>query len=993
MSEHLAEEMKGLSLQQHNRRRKRRDYYAYASLGAEQQPGQQTQPAVSPLGSPNIGFDPNAAANSAGIGYPSTTNMSQYMQSAQFPGAGEVDPGHLQQQQPEQQQQQQQQQYPQQYSSQQQYQSAHPQAPMPQIQQQSQAISLSVPVVRFDADKYYVDKQFRTFENVSPPPAGTQYEVVDQGNASPKFSLMSMYSVPASGELLKSTAMPLGMLLRPFADHAATESFESIDASSGDTFNEYYQVEGESGPNASEGKSKKASAESVEAVPESDFSRAASVPRCRRCRAYVNPAMQHTGYQMICNLCGFTSPVPTDYTASVDGAGVRSDFYQRPELHSGVYDMRVPQEYNIDPEKPAGALQHVFLVDTSLTAVKSGFTGAACTAIEMSLYGQHGKSLPKGSNVAIVGFDSRLKFFDLSPTLREAKVAVVGDLGEPFVPFAGTVFGPPVESQDIISASLERLQSEPAVSDQTALGSALKAADLLLEPCGGGLVTVLVGSVPTLSPGPLRPKLPPQQGLRGMAAAEYARDVLTPGSMYYTDELEKLYVKHQVGVNFFVGTPSPVDLVNLEHLSTRTGGITRLWSHFMAERDELDLANTVQRSVRSIAGYQAQIKIRCSRGLQVSSILMCGRKFPGNDGVCANLPIVGPDSSIACSFTYDGKLNTKKDAHFQAALLYTDAEGVRRVRVINTIMSVTERVADVFSFANSDAILALLVRDTLSKFPEDTSMVSLRNILAASVVSIVSHYANLVGNGNSAPGELLLPRSLSTLPMHVLGVLKTRALLSRVNAPDRRVNNFYLLSTADASLLSLLTYPAIFALHRLQPEECEWHTVEVVGNDQDEENTRGIKSFNLPQATQLSQTQLETGGAYLAFDGEQMILWLHTQVSVQFLHDLFGSSVDSIDALDPQIVQLPNLDTALSKQVRELCEFLSMHFLGLKTHSVHICRFKMDPSEAEFLQLMYEDRSNEMVWSYSEFLRYLHKRVQQLHVESPKPNGKRFGLF
>lgn len=874
-------------------------------------------------------------------------------------------------------------------------------------------------MARLKADEYYADKQFRTFENVAPPLAGTQYEVVDQGNASPKFSLMTMYSIPATGELLKSTGMPLGMLLRPFAEvgeGASSEGDETNVGNVGNLENDMGRGPVDDGDNTMDnatnndaGASIDASADfgntppslskSQPAVPESDFSHTAGVPRCRRCRAYVNPAMQQTGYQMICNLCGFTSPVPSDYTASVDSAGVRSDFYQRPELHAGVYELRVPREYaavsasagagadasaDADTGAAQRALWHVFVVDTSSTAVDSGFTGAACTAIEMSLYGRRGRSLPQGAKVAILGFDSRLKFFDLSPGLREAKVAVVADVAEPFLPFAGTVFGSPVESQDIISASLERLQSEPAACERTALGGALKAADLLLAPRGGGLVTVLLGSVPALAPGALPPKLPPHQGLRGMAAAEYARDVLTAGCAFYTDTLEKLYVDHCVGANFFVGAPSPIDLANLDHLSTRTGGATRLWPRFAAERDELDLANAVQRTVRGTAGYQAQIRIRCSRGLQVDRIFMCGRAYPGNDGICASLPVLGPDTSIACSFTHDGKLDTKKDAHFQATVLYTDPAGVRRVRIINSIVSVTERAADVFSFASADATLALLVRATLSKFPADTSLVSVRNLLVADVVRAVSRYAALVGARISAPGELLLPRGLATLPMHVLGVLKSRALSScDLVAPDRRVNSFSLLSSSPAPLLSVLTYPLLFALHSLQPSHCRWRTL----------GSPALRSFCLPPATNLSQAQLQTAGAYLAFDGCHMYLWLHTEVPVQFVHDLFGTSIDSVEALDPLIVQLPILDTLLSRQVRALCSFLSMHYLGLATHSVQICRFKADPCEADFLQLMYEDRSAEMVWSYAEFLRYLHTRVQQLHIESPKPAGKRFGIF
>lgn len=216
MSEQLTDEMQGLTLQhqQQHRRRKRRDYHAYAALGAEEQTRAVTPPLVSPTGA----FDPNAAASSAGIGYSGIPEQSQP------------------QQQPQQFQQSQQSQQFQQ--SQQQFHQGQFQQPQPQhLQDESQTASLSVPVARLKADEYYADKQFRTFENVAPPLAGTQYEVVDQGNASPKFSLMTMYSIPATGELLKSTGMPLGMLLRPFAEVGERASSEGDETNVGNVGN------------------------------------------------------------------------------------------------------------------------------------------------------------------------------------------------------------------------------------------------------------------------------------------------------------------------------------------------------------------------------------------------------------------------------------------------------------------------------------------------------------------------------------------------------------------------------------------------------------------------------------------------------------------------------------------------------------------------------------------------------------------------------------
>ncbi|VEU20375.1 DEKNAAC101120 [Brettanomyces naardenensis] len=889
------------------RDRRRRDLHAFANLA----PG---------YGPAEGNFDPNAAASSVGITLPKAN--AEYPNAAFAAGgipAPETTAGPPQG-------------YPQ---VQPQYQAASPATSNVAPASASAQPPLSVPVLRHLSDLAYRDSPFLTFENVSPPPAGTQYVVTDQGNASPKFARMSLYSIPATRTLLDATSLPLGMLLQPFAP-------------------------------------------TTEPVPEADFTSASAVPRCRRCRAYVNPAMQQTGYQMVCNLCGFTSPVPNDYISTVDSAGVRSDFYQRPELHAGVYDLKVPKDYFLDSDgQPPNILHHVFLIDLCRSAVQSSLSVAACTAIQLAI-----SSLPEGSKVALVGFDNALRFFDLSSSHHQASVSVVKDLKDPFVPLSSaSAFADPKESYDVLEATLgtiEQVESPTAV--EPALGSALLAADLLLQPLGGGQITVFLSTVPSLQPGALRPKLP-----QGRIALEYVRDILTPGNRFYLDLADKFTANH-VGVNFFVGSSVPVDLINLSVLAARTGGTSQVWPHFNVDRDELDLAHAVSGSIRNAAGYQGQLKIRCSRGLQVSKVYQAMRATEAEgtaSGSAPVFPIVGCQTTAACDFVYDGKLNTKKDAHFQAAMLYTGVDGVRRVRVINSIMSVTERVADVFSFADQDAVLSLLIRETFSRLPGD-SIISVRNTFAARLVSIVSRYAAVVAKNNNAPGQLVLPRGLRTLPMMMLGALKARALASRTVSPDSTAESFTTLSTASADRVSIAVYPVMYALHRLTEGECEYAEKE---REQDYQSY-----FSLPEAIPLSQAQLEAGGAYLLFDGKQMILWLHSEISPRFLQDLFGENINSLDQLDSKLSQLPVLDTLLSQQVRGLCHFLAHHYLGVEDHSVHICRFRTDQNEVDFLEKMYEDRSSELVWSFPELLRYIHKQVQAKRDEAPS-ESKRFGIF
>ncbi|GMG30243.1 unnamed protein product [[Candida] boidinii] len=70
---------------------------------------------------------------------------------------------------------------------------------------------------------------------------------------------MSMYNVPSTTQLREATKVPLGLFVRPFAP---------------------------------------CDAEKGEQVPDADFREIGMVPRCRRCRTYVNPATQFQGYNM-----------------------------------------------------------------------------------------------------------------------------------------------------------------------------------------------------------------------------------------------------------------------------------------------------------------------------------------------------------------------------------------------------------------------------------------------------------------------------------------------------------------------------------------------------------------------------------------------------------------------------------------------------------------------------------------------------------------------
>lgn len=804
-------------------------------------------------------------------------------------------------------------------------------------------------------------KSFLTFQNIIPPMAGTQFHAIDQGTASSKFIRPTMYNVPETEQLRAATKLPLAVTLRPFAPALDTEApVPVVD------MRQLGQTAG---------------ADLMDIGP----------PRCRRCRTYMNPAMQHSNHNtFVCNICQFpNNSVPLDYSSMLNpSTGLRLDREMKPELHRGVYDILVPPEYNVGGSKTTNhELHHIFLIDVSEQSVRHMLPTLAADAIRAALYSsdydEEGTSKFAGK-VAIITFDKRVQFYNLSPALETTQIAISADLDDPFIPFHDGLFVEPEESRMLIEDALnnlEALSNDDTIADaEPCFAAACRYALTCLETVGGGKITSILSTLPSWGPGHLKYK--DNKAVGRTPSPEIEKKIFLPDNDYYK-LLARDFLEKNVGLDVLVVCPLSVDLSNVGWLASVSGGSVYKWSNFNFERDGRTFTSKFVSSVTKTTGYQGQLKLRCSNGLQVTqyygtSSSLSESKIVGGSVADPVVPVLSEDQTFTVLLEYDGKLNTKYDCHFQAAMLYTDKQGQRKVRVINLVLAVSERLEDVFTFVDQDSVVTTLVRDSLS-FMGKEPLTELRNSINEKLVEIFTQYRAMSEIGHNRnrtlSNQLIFPESLKHLPLYMLAFLKTNPIRESVgiSADSRLADMFRMLSMPVETLVYKL-YPSLIELHSLADDEC------LVSQD-----TANIHKFiKVPQSKPLTAQSLDFG-VYIMCDGDHVYVWVHQNSNILLVKDLFGEEIESVQQISPVLDELPELPTDISQQARNLVEFYQKNIIGslaIGEGSIHVIREGLDPaSEIRFRELLVEDNLKGGVAtssgpSYPDYLSSLHRAIR-----------------
>ncbi|TIA91120.1 hypothetical protein E3P99_01227 [Wallemia hederae] len=766
------------------------------------------------------------------------------------------------------------------------------------------------------------------------PSASIPFNCVDHGYSPPNHVRLSAYAIPATNDLARSCQLPLGMLIDPFSDRPASQIPQIDHFANSDT-----------GP-----------------------------PRCAVCRAYINPSVKfiNGGKHWQCNLCKNSNEVDQDYFSALDPhTYTRLDREHRPELNFGSVDFVLPKSYYALQPSPAlgftesayqertrapAQLSRIFLIDVGLQSRQAGLLHTLSLTIKDALY-----STSTPLNTPYVGFityDSTLHFHDLSAERDVPSLMIVPDTDEPFNPLVNGLIVDVNASKHNILAFLSGLPTmfTDTSSKGSILGSALVAGLDVLREVGGEL-NIFQSQLPTEGLGALTERDPAPGGTASVT--ERDRSLYASATTWWSNTAESL-TDSGVGVNMFMFPYRYTDVGTLASIAQFTGGESYFYPKFDPARHALKLRSDLSRITTRSVGYNASVKVRCSKGFHVDQ--HHGSFLDRNADL--SMGTISADSCLSASIAHDSASLTKgwgtvaanalqqakeglgqadDEVHFQVAVLYTSADGFRKVRVLNVMAKLSDVAATVFRHADIDAGAVLLYKEAaLQVFSR--GLKSIRDKLVDRSVQVLVAYRKHCAQSNKG-GQLILPESYKHLPLLTLGMMKTKCLKGGAVASDVRSHAIrQVLSGSPYKLLQAM-YPRVHPLHR-GPE--------------------GVSEF-----IRASYKRFELDGAYLIHNGELAIIWLGRQVDKQVVKEIWN--VDSKSQIDQRLGVLPDISTPLSIALRSII-YRASYPNPPSSIPVLVARQDVDPAEIEVGNMLIEDDNNDGM-SYVDHICHIHKLI------------------
>lgn len=507
---------------------------------------------------------------------------------------------------------------------------------------------------------------------IPPPLVTTDFTVQDDGSCSPRYMRATMYTVPCSKDLLNGCRIPMGLVVQPLADVPPRENVLRL----------------------------------VDHGPQGPL-------RCNRCKAYMNPFARFIdgGRQYICPICQCSNEVSPEYFCHLDHQGRRTDTMQRAELCLGSVEYLATKDYCKEgrlPKPPA----YIFMIDVSVGNIQNGLLSLLSQTILGILDHLPGSSEgePSPIQVGFVTYDSAIHFYNVKASLAQPQMMVLTDVTDVFVPLVDGFLVNVAEARTVLESFLSQLPETFAANrtTQVILEPVIRAGvEAVNAAACNGRLFVFHSSLPTAqAPGLLKNRVDSK-----ILGTDKEKTLLSPVSSSY-QKLAEECVKVGVSVELFLFPSSYCDTATLSHFVSTTGGELHYYKNYQTSRDGDQLLDDLKHSVSRNTAFDAVMRVRASTGLRPTGFY--GAFYMSNT-TDIELGNIDSDKAIAVEIKHDDKLKEEDIAFFQAALLYTDIQGQRRLRIHNLALNCSSKFPEIYRSCEIDTIVNFFSKSSESK--------------------------------------------------------------------------------------------------------------------------------------------------------------------------------------------------------------------------------------------------------------------------------------
>jgi len=226
------------------------------------------------------------------------------------------------------------------------------------------------------------------------------------------------------------------------------------------------------------------------------------------------------------------------------------------------------------------------------------------------------------------------------------------------------------------------------------------------------------------------------------------------------------------------------------------------------------------------SAYGCVFKLRCSKGLVCNSLVApWPAASSSSDGSAFELPRLSADASFALTLRpevdSDGEDDVlrrrddkKRQLFIQTAILYTNGEGERLLRIHTTLISVVFSVRAVYASVSVAPLMALMVKQAaaLALDRKNSAKVQPKDQLLQLCLRILSTYRRHCYTNDISAQSLVVSKTLSLFPLYILAARKLIYSFNLEKDEACREDGLQRLMRMPIHSLMVALYPRAYAL-------------------------------------------------------------------------------------------------------------------------------------------------------------------------------------